>query len=54
MQQIASDSTKYFSDTSGGDSSCTSQANPISHLSQIFAYIGVDASTARLLPIDTT
>jgi Flp pilus assembly protein TadG len=54
MQQIASDSTKYFSDTSGGDATCTSEANPISQLSQIFAYIGVDASTARLLPLDTT
>jgi Flp pilus assembly protein TadG len=54
MQQIASDSTKYFSDTSGGDAACTSDANPISDLSQIFSYIGVDASTARLLPLDTT
>lgn len=54
MQQIASDSTKYFSDTSGGDAACTSQANPISQLSQIFSYIGTDASTARLLPLDTT
>jgi len=54
MQQIASDSTKYFSDTSGGSAACTSNANPISELSQIFAYIGVDASTARLLPLNTT
>jgi Flp pilus assembly protein TadG len=54
MQQIASDSTKYFSDTSGGSAACTSSANPISELSQIFAYIGVDASTARLLPLNTT
>lgn len=54
MQEIASDSTKYFSDTSGGDAACTSQANPISQLSQIFSYIGTDASTARLLPLDTT
>jgi hypothetical protein len=54
MQQIASDPTKYFSDSSGGDASCISQANSLSQLSQIFAYIGVDASTARLLPVDTT
>ncbi|MGH6889884.1 MAG: pilus assembly protein TadG-related protein [Rhizomicrobium sp.] len=54
MQEIASDSTKYFSDISGGDAACTSQANPISQLSQIFKYIGTDASTARLLPLDTT
>jgi hypothetical protein len=54
MQQIASDSTKYFSDTSGGDAACTSQANSISQLSDIFSYIGVDASTARLLPLNTT
>lgn len=54
MQQIASDSTKYFSDTSGGSGTCVSNANPITELSQIFAYIGVDASTARLLPLNTT
>jgi len=54
MQAIASDSTKYFSDTSGGDASCVSQANPISELSDIFSYIGVDASSARLLPLNTT
>jgi hypothetical protein len=54
MQQIASDATKYFSDTSGGDVACTSAANPISQLSQIFSQIGVDASTARLLPLNTT
>jgi hypothetical protein len=54
MQQIASDPTKYFSDTSGGDATCTSQANSITELKDIFAYIGVDASTARLLPLDTT
>lgn len=54
MQQIASDTTKYFSDTSGGDAACTSQAHSISQLSQIFSYIGTDASTARLLPLNTT
>ncbi len=54
MQQIASEAAKYFSDTSGGDASCVSQANSLSQLGQIFAYIGVDASTARLLPLDTT
>ncbi|HEY3779187.1 MAG TPA: hypothetical protein VGL35_14135 [Rhizomicrobium sp.] len=54
MQQIASDPTRYFSDTSGCDAACTSQANPISQLSQIFSYIGTDASTARLLPLNTT
>ncbi|HEX4158268.1 MAG TPA: pilus assembly protein TadG-related protein [Rhizomicrobium sp.] len=54
MQQVASDSSKYFSDTSGGDAACISQANSISQLSLIFGYIGVDASTARLLPLDTT
>jgi len=54
MQQIASDPTKYFSDTSGGDSACTSAAHSISQLSQIFQYIGIDSSTARLLPLNTT
>jgi Flp pilus assembly protein TadG len=55
MQQIASDSTKYYSDTSGGDSSCVSAAHPISQLSAIFKYIATDAaSTARLVPLNTT
>jgi hypothetical protein len=55
MQQIASDSTKYYSDTSGGDVACTSAAHPISQLSAIFQYIATDAaSTARLVPLNTT
>jgi Flp pilus assembly protein TadG len=54
MQSIASDSTKYFSDTSGGDAACTSTANPIQNLNTIFSYIGVSASTSRLIPLNTT
>jgi Flp pilus assembly protein TadG len=54
MQQIASDSSKYFSDTSGGSAACMSTANSLSQLGAIFSYIGVDASTPRLLPVNTT
>jgi Flp pilus assembly protein TadG len=54
MQQIASDSSKFFSDTTGGTSSCTSAAHSISDLNQIFQYIGIDASRPRLLPDNTT
>ena len=54
MQQIASDSTKFFSDTTGGTSTCTSAAHSISDLNQIFQYIGIDTSAARLVPDNTT
>jgi Flp pilus assembly protein TadG len=54
MQAIASDSTKYFSDTSGGSAACTSSAHPLSQLSDIFQYISVDVSSPRLLPLNTT
>jgi Flp pilus assembly protein TadG len=54
MQQIASDPTKFFSDTTGGSSTCTSAANSITQLNQIFQNIGIDATTARLLPNNTT
>jgi hypothetical protein len=54
MQDIASSSTTYYSDTSGGDTACTSDANPIQDLSQIFTSIGVTVGTPRLLPLNTT
>jgi Flp pilus assembly protein TadG len=54
MQQIASDASKYYSDTTGGSSSCTSSANPVTDLNQIFGNIGVDLTNARLLPDSTS
>lgn len=54
LQQMASDPTKFFSDTTGGTSTCTSAAHSITNLSAIFQYIGTDASSARLLPLSTT
>jgi hypothetical protein len=54
MQQIASDSTKFFSDTVGGTSSCTSAAQSLSDLIKIFQNIGTDLTSARLLPNDVT
>jgi Flp pilus assembly protein TadG len=55
MQQIASDATKFFSDTSGGDTACISADNPsITDLNSVFQNIGIDATTARLLPNNTT
>jgi Flp pilus assembly protein TadG len=54
MQQIASDPTKFFSDTVGGTSSCTSAANSISALNQIFQSIGTSLTTTRLMPDSTT
>src|SRR5207253_754820 len=53
MQQIASDATKFFSDTTGGTSPCTAPAHSISDLNQIFQYIGIDATRPRLLPDNT-
>jgi von Willebrand factor type A domain len=54
MQQIASDSSKFFSDTVGGTSSCTSAANSLTDLIKIFQNIGSDLSSARLLRNDAT
>jgi hypothetical protein len=54
MQQIASDPTKFFSDTIGGTSSCTSAVNSISALNQIFKSIGTSLTTTRLMPDSTT
>jgi Flp pilus assembly protein TadG len=54
MQQIASDSSKFYADTSGGSSDCTSSANPISDLPSIFQAVGNSLGVARLLPNNTT
>ena len=36
LQQMASDSTKFFSDQTGSNNACTSAAHPITGLNQIF------------------
>ena len=54
LQQIASDSTKFFSDTVGGSSTCTSAANSITNLSSIFSAIVTDVTGVRLVSDDTT
>lgn len=54
MQEIASNSTTYYSDTSGGDAACISGANPIQDLKLIFTSVGVATQTPRLLPLNTT
>jgi Flp pilus assembly protein TadG len=55
MQQIASDATKFFSDPAGVTPACTSPDNPtISDLNSAFQQIGIEATTARLLPNNTT
>lgn len=54
LQQIASDSSKFFSDTVGGSSSCTSSANSITNLNSIFAAIVTDVTGVRLVSDDTT
>jgi len=54
LQQMASDPKKFYSDRSGGSSSCISAAHSITELNQIFQSIGIDASSPRLLPNTTT
>jgi len=54
MQQIASDSTKFYADTSGGSNNCTSTANSISELVGIFQNVGSSVTVPRLLPNNTT
>ena len=54
LQQIASDSTKFFSDTVGGTSACGSSANSVSALTSIFTAIANDLSFPRLIPDNTT
>ncbi len=55
MQQIASSASTFFSDytATGGDSSCTSAARPITNLNQIFTEIAGDLTVARLIPDNT-
>ncbi|MGH8744529.1 MAG: hypothetical protein ACREUY_09660, partial [Burkholderiales bacterium] len=55
LQQMASDSKKFYSDNNDGSgSTCTSAAHPITDLNKIFESIGIDASKPRLLRSNTT
>ena len=55
MRQIASSPGYFFSDynATGGDSTCTSAAQPVTSLSQIFQVIAGDFTVARLIPNST-
>jgi Flp pilus assembly protein TadG len=52
MQQIASDSSKFYSDNSGGSGGCNS-TNSYSHITDIFPHIGTSLTSARLMPDNT-
>ena len=54
MQQIASDSTKFYSDTQNGSSGCTSTANSVSELLAVFQAISTSLLPPRLLLNSTT
>jgi hypothetical protein len=56
MQQIASASSYFFSDytATGGSSTCISDSQPVSKLSQIFQVIAGDLTVAKLIPNGTT
>ena len=54
MQQIASDSGKFFSDTTGGKTGCTSAAHSVSELVSVFQTIAYSLVPPRLLPDNTT
>jgi len=53
MQQIASGSSKFYSDNSGGTGGCTS-TNSASELIDIFNHVGSSVTMPRLLPNNTT
>jgi hypothetical protein len=53
MSSIASDSSKFYSDNSGGSGGCTS-TNSASELVNIFNHIGSSVTMPRLLPNNTT
>lgn len=53
MTSIASDSSKFYSDNSGGSGGCTS-TNSASELVNIFNHIGSSVTMPRLLPNNTT
>ncbi|HWB47730.1 MAG TPA: pilus assembly protein TadG-related protein [Stellaceae bacterium] len=53
MKNIASDSTKFYSDNSGGTGGCNSD-NSASELVDIFNHVGSSVTMPRLLPNGTT
>jgi hypothetical protein len=54
MQQIASDSTKFYSDTQNGSSGCTSSAHSVSELIAVFQAISTSLLPPQLLSNNTT
>jgi Flp pilus assembly protein TadG len=54
MQNMASTPKYFYSDQTGGSSSCTSSAQSVSELVSIFAGIGASFGTPRLIPDDST
>ncbi len=54
MQQIASTSAMFYSDTQSGSSACTSSTNTYSELVSLFNQVGSSLSSPRLLPPGTT
>jgi Flp pilus assembly protein TadG len=55
LRQMASSSDRFYSDNTNAGTSCTSAANPMSDLNEIFQHIGTSVGTgARLLPDNTT
>jgi Flp pilus assembly protein TadG len=56
MKAMASTSQDFFSDytATGGDTSCTSAAQPTTNLNEIFTAIANSLTTARLIPNSTT
>jgi Flp pilus assembly protein TadG len=53
MQQIASDSGKFFSDSTGKSNACTSSTTSLANLIAIFQTIGQALQQPRLLPNNT-
>jgi hypothetical protein len=55
MQAIASSSAYFFSDytASGGTSTCISDSQPVTNLSQIFQVVAADLTVAKLIPNGT-
>jgi len=54
MKNIASDTTKFFSDVTSAGNACTSTANSITDLNSIFKAIVTDVTGVRLLSNDVT
>jgi Flp pilus assembly protein TadG len=54
MTNIASDSTKFYSDTSSGKGGCPSTQTSLANLVQVFQTIGQTLQQPRLLPNNTT